>query len=367
MTLSWLEILSLIGTAQGILFFLLLFTRKANRLPNFFLAVFTLIIAGDCFEPIFFRSDFLPEQSYLKALWGGLVFLHGPLLYLYVKYLSDREARFQGLDLIHFAPALLALLLSIPDIISSPQDDTIWDLLAYELFFAQIFLYTGWSIRRLNKYQQGIRDSFSNLESISLKWLWLLVIFTLCIYVISFLSAHLILVYPGNYTTYLLNGLQISLILLVYLLSYKAITQPDLFSTASLRKENHRTDQKKYRTSSLQETEKMNYLEQLNTYMEKKRPYLNPQLSMDQVANDLGINRHQLSQVLNEKVGKNFYDYINTFRVQAFTEILKDPQKEHYTLLALAYESGFNSKTTFNTIFKKNTGMTPSQYKRTQI
>ena len=119
---------------------------------------------------------------------------------------------------------------------------------------------------------------------------------------------------------------------------------------------------KKYASSnlSLREAESINT--QLIAYMEEYEPYLDNQLSLRQLADQLNVNTNYLSQVINEKHEKNFFEFINSYRVNALKQKMENPKNRQFTLLSLAYECGFNSKTTFNTTFKKLTGLTPSQY-----
>ena len=99
-------------------------------------------------------------------------------------------------------------------------------------------------------------------------------------------------------------------------------------------------------------------------YTNHKKPFLNGELTASELADELEMSRHQLSQILNYQLGLNFYDFINEYRVEEFKSRLKLSENNNLTLLGIAYDSGFNSKTTFNTIFKKVTGLTPSQYKK---
>ena len=98
--------------------------------------------------------------------------------------------------------------------------------------------------------------------------------------------------------------------------------------------------------------------------METDQPFLDGKLTLSQVAQNLGISNNHLSQVINENLGKNFYDFVNGYRVALVKEEIANPRKAHLTLLAIAYESGFSSKSSFNEVFKKFTGLTPSQYQK---
>lgn len=119
---------------------------------------------------------------------------------------------------------------------------------------------------------------------------------------------------------------------------------------------------KKYEKSGLKEEEAKRLLKNLKEHMTNEMPYLENNLSLSMLAEQLNISANQLSQLLNEYLNKNFYDFINTYRLKEFKEGVKDPKNCHFTLLSIAYQCGFNSKTTFNTFFKKATGKTPSEY-----
>jgi AraC-like DNA-binding protein len=108
------------------------------------------------------------------------------------------------------------------------------------------------------------------------------------------------------------------------------------------------------------------YTLQLKNHIQEKKPYLDPGLSLRALADQLGMHPNQLSWLLNESIGKNFSEFVNHYRVDAFKHLAKDPKNAHLTLSGLAFESGFNSKTVFNTYFKKETGLTPKQYLKEQ-
>ena len=120
--------------------------------------------------------------------------------------------------------------------------------------------------------------------------------------------------------------------------------------------------QKKYLKSGLKKDDAKIYLAKLKEFMQAEKPYLDNTLGLKDLAKFIDITTNQLSQLLNEQLNQNFYDFVNSYRIEKFKEMIKDPKNSGFTLLALAYECGFNSKTTFNTFFKKSTGKTPSQY-----
>ncbi|WP_413701922.1 helix-turn-helix domain-containing protein [Psychromonas sp. KJ10-10] len=120
----------------------------------------------------------------------------------------------------------------------------------------------------------------------------------------------------------------------------------------------------KYERSGLTQERSQLLLKRLEEYTKNERPYLDANLTVDKLANQSHIPRHYLTQIFSEQLNKNFYLYINEYRVNKVKRLLNEPENNNMTLLEIAYESGFNSKSTFNSIFKKVTKMTPSQYKK---
>ncbi len=108
----------------------------------------------------------------------------------------------------------------------------------------------------------------------------------------------------------------------------------------------------------------MMYAEKLKNYMAKKKPYLDPDLNLPQLAGDLNIPSHYLSQVINQNTGHNFYDFINHYRIEEVKNRIVDPAYQKYSILGIAYDAGFNSKSAFNRVFKKITGQTPTHFKK---
>ena len=120
----------------------------------------------------------------------------------------------------------------------------------------------------------------------------------------------------------------------------------------------------KYATSRLEGDKLEACFLKVETFMAKQKPYLNPDLTLPKMADDLDVSTHHLSQVINERHGSNFFDYINRFRVEEVKRKIASKEFQNYTLLAIAMESGFNSKSAFNRVFKQITNSTPGEYKK---
>ena len=98
--------------------------------------------------------------------------------------------------------------------------------------------------------------------------------------------------------------------------------------------------------------------------MAEKKPYLDPDLQLSSLAKEMKMTRGQLSQLINNGLGENFYDFINRHRVEEVKKLMADPDKENFSLLGIAFEAGFKSKSSFNLIFKRFTGLTPTGYRK---
>jgi adenylate cyclase len=136
----------------------------------------------------------------------------------------------------------------------------------------------------------------------------------------------------------------------------------ELMRQALGEKTNFDLSKRKYKQSLLNKELSEQYQHQLETLMATEKPYLDPNLTLRILAQTLEIPPNHLSRLLNEGFDKNFSEYINSYRLETFKSLAADPKQQHLTILALAYDSGFNSKTVFNTFFKKMMGKTPKAY-----
>jgi AraC-like DNA-binding protein len=238
----------------------------------------------------------------------------------------------------------------IPINSGAPSGSGLGELIAFEGLIVQILTYNILAVRMLRKYR-------------NIRWLEHFLVFLTGIYVLSFTISHLIMMGVEANKFYLL--VQLTITLSIYLLSYKSILIPEIFSLKTSA-DPSRNGMKKYERSGLKPEEAVLYLEQLKLYMEERKAYLNPNMTIDQMAKDMGISRHHLTQVINEHFNKNFYGFVNHYRVEEVKRMITDKKYNHLSLSALGLEAGFKSKTTFNSNFKKETNLTPSEWKNRQ-
>jgi AraC-like DNA-binding protein len=148
-----------------------------------------------------------------------------------------------------------------------------------------------------------------------------------------------------------------------FVYSFYGIKQPVIFGQELKQDAVDKKETDKYIKSGLKQGQAQDYLEKLISYVEVNKPYLNRDLNIHDLSLMIGIQRHNITQVLNENHKRNFFTFINEYRVKEVIERFSDPKYNHYTILAIAFDAGFNSKTTFNSIFKNQTGLTPSKFR----
>ena len=364
-----IEIISWVGGLQGILLVLLLMTRDNNKNANRLLALFIVIITLDCLEPIIFKKGNTgPLFKIWEFLWGGLVFLHGPLLFLYVKKMTTGSPIFLKADLKHYSLPLLyySILLTTFIIPLTERAMDVATVVMYELFFLHLMIYSAASLRSIKNYQPFFHQADSTSNQIGLLWLKMLLITTLCLYTTSFVTAQLQIIDPELEVRPWNLTIQFMLVFIMYTISYKSISQPQIFFPPSHNNSNGITKEK-YRSSSLDRENAHRIQEKLSTYMKEKKPYLDPNLSLETLSRQIGESRYHVSQVINDRFKLKFSDYVNNYRVEEFKLLMLKPGKRKPTVEALAHLSGFNSKTSFHNIFKKMTGKTPSKFYKETI
>ncbi|MNE49063.1 DNA-binding transcriptional regulator MelR [compost metagenome] len=153
----------------------------------------------------------------------------------------------------------------------------------------------------------------------------------------------------------------------VLFIGFFGINQISIFLPAANRNQSESVStpeekKEKYAKSGLDQIQVSIIMKQLESFMTDEKPFKDSELTLNELAKRMNLNPNQLSQVINSETGKTFYHYINTYRINEFLHLLALPENKKFTFLALAYDCGFNSKTTFNKYFKLHTGKTPSEY-----
>ena len=354
----------------------LLLTKKHATTSDRILAVWMFFIGLHLFSFYLYSLDYWDKYPHLSGVHHPFPLLYGPFLYLYILFSIRSDQQFNWQNYLHFMPAVLCYVYMIPFLFFYTPEEKLmlnhglideYDSFITFTIFAFIisgFAYAYTSYRLLNKYNDLTEQNFAYRESIDLNWLkyfiWGIGLIFLIVTIVIIMNEVLGIVFSfdGDLIFYVL------IIIFIFFLGYSGIRHRNIFSDESLN--NSRIVEPKssgeYQRSGLRTEEAVIYHQNLLQLMDTSKPYLEPKLSLSNLADDLNISVNHLSQVINQYEEKNFFDFVNSYRVKEFKERVHDPANKNYSILAVALDSGFNSKSSFNQVFKKITGKTPSQY-----
>lgn len=361
-----------LAAAQGLLLSFFLYYKRKNHVPNLFIASYTLITSFVLFIFQFKDQGLYISVESIRYATFLLIYISGPLLYLYTKYLIGEKQQIDTSIIKHFAaiPVVIGIEMLFPNSVLYTLDHA--DELHPEDAFDQLYIleyililstigYLLISFKKIWVFDGLALNLFSNMESANLNWLRnLLLLFS------AFLFIHLIdtsldyLQWDLKLSSYIMK---LGFPVLIYVISYKALTQPEIFKELRTSELSMPLKQS-YQSSGLKEDMAKQHVDRLLTFMEEEKPYLDCNLTIEDLAKSLGISRHHLTEVINKYLKKNFYEFVNEFRLEKVKTLLLDKSKTHITLVGIAFEAGFNSKTTFNTLFRKETGLTPTAFRK---
>jgi AraC-like DNA-binding protein len=363
-------------------------TKRNPTVADRLLAAWLLLIAIEMGFAIV-NTSIIPLYEFVF-----IPFTYGPLLYLYIKYQTSEHVNFNYNYILHFLPALVVFISAIV-FRGRPvmRLDNFWNtdpFLSFRLiyglsFFISITTYSIIAFVLINRHQRNIQNLVSYTSGrITLSWLLVISISFYVTYVAVFiLGVYVIFAKDPTYDPTLPS--YIGLTFFAFAFSFYGFKQPGIFNeilhqrggkprpdiqasdTGAGAVTESQDNGAKYERSGLKEKDASNYLDRVLQYMESEQPYLDVDLTIHDISTALDIPRHYLTQVINGKLGKNFYTFINEYRIEEVKKLLVDDNYSKYTLTSIAYEAGFNSKSSFNSVFKASTGMTPTQFKEAYL
>lgn len=342
------------GIAIAVFLVFLLASKKQKSEADVVLALWVFTMAVHLFYFYLFFSNQIFNYPFLLAADMPLPLLHAVFLYWYVGSMTDQLPENRNLVALHFLPALMMygylisfFILPAEEKIRIYQNNgagyEVFDNVRFYAIVLSGIVYIGWSIALLSKHEKRILEEFSYQDKIDLLWLRILTWGLGAIWLLIFVSDEI-----------LFGGV----VVFVFLIGFFGIRQARIFTHHVVTE----TEKEKYSKSGLTKELSDKLYESLIRLMKNEALYRKNDLSIDDLASKLDIHPNYLSQVINEREKKNFYDFVNQYRVEEFKKLAADPKNRNLTLLALAFECGFNSKSSFNRYFKKATGQTPSEF-----
>ncbi|GJM27695.1 MAG: hypothetical protein DHS20C17_03300 [Cyclobacteriaceae bacterium] len=371
MTYNLGALLSFLVSFQLFFVALYLFTHKqGNKRNNRLLALVFLMFSVNLMDFSARVSGIIFPIPLLHLLDDCFFFLYGPVLYFYTQGVVYRDFAFKTSDAWHLAPyvsvtfyLIFQILLIGPEAQSEiagqiiSADIPAWVSAASLIIYLHIFCYLWFCWRTVKVYQSVIKDRFSSIDEINLDWLGFMIRMFFGITILGMIN-NIMPVFGSTFFLYF--SVVILLIVSFYFINrvlVKALNQPAIFSGIG------KEETIKYAGSNLTSEEIERYKTQLANLMQENRLYLTADLKCQDLAKELGISPKMLSQVINQSFNQNFFDFINTYRCEEVKRVLQGPDKK-ITIIEAMYQSGFNSKSSFNKEFKKLTGQTPSEFKK---
>jgi AraC-like DNA-binding protein len=391
----------LLGAAQGLFLVLALLTvKKGARQANRFLALFTLTFSITLIDMFLEYTRYYAQAPWLIGVIWTTNYLYGPLLLLYTTALIKKEWTPTRLKtLLHFLPFALSWVIMLPFFLLSAdvkielffgdakslfeassdpvKRQILWSVRLVQFLIIgmilQIGIYLIIILTNLHKHGRRLKDEFSYTDKISLNWLRYIAIATLGLWIIFSFSQLLAGYFQMEIQTD--YALHVMIAVLIYTMGYLGLRQPEIFkeepardpgnSQSSTVTESDSASQKeKYQKSSLDREQAAQLAVLLTEKMQKNSLYLDSQLTLPQLAGAIETTPHYLSQAINGHLGKNFFDFVNEYRIEEAKRRIGAVEKGRMNVLAIALDSGFSSKSAFYTAFKRHTGMTPSEYKQ---
>lgn len=358
-----IEIIIWVGFSQSLFAAIIVIAKKNASISDKILAGWLSLLAIEFFTCI------IDYKVFGAPLLSSSFLLFNPAFYLYIKSLTDKKFNLKPIQLLHLLPfvtfEILAYVFQEIIYLSNffKDNQTLGFRFAFGLAnLISWIVYNYLSFKALYKHRKNIFQEFSNLQNQkALGW----AVFIFVFYNLYCLSAFIIgitvivvdqrplLPHIYNYS---------ALLFLIYILGFYGLRQKDIYPK-ELKNENEDSHENKYSNSILTLKQKSIIKEKIIQYFANEKPYLKPDFNMTILAKEINFPKYQITEVLNTDLGSNFFSFVNKYRVEAVKNMLDDAENK-FSIEAIGYECGFNSKSSFFTVFKKVTGMTPLQYKQ---
>ena len=377
---SFSDILNILTAFLSLFFaFFLLTIKSKNRLSNVLIALYLIISAIDASTVI--TSQLITRKfPGLGILLNTTLFFGPPILYLYIRSLCFYNIKFRKTHLLHAIPFVLAIVLLISrfytenyenkmSILSAKNEVIIEIKLVYLLLHLQTIVYIIASFLVVLRSKRLLLENYSGGSVNHFNWLIsLLTIVAFEIVVSTFKNVFLLYDLDYQYRLFMTITGTVALLFICWLV-LQALRSPELYGKVHAKQllvKQLITDEPNTRLAKNDlSSEDENKISSILAYMESEKPYLEPSLSIYDLSKRLDLPSKDLSILINHHLNKHFFDFVNEYRIKNAMKLLSDKNNKELTVLEILYEVGFNSKSSFNTAFKKHTRQTPTQFRKT--
>lgn len=383
-----LVLLNFAAAIQGIFLTYLIAHNRRKEVRSVVLGTLTFVLSVSLLGGVYGLSGYYKIFPHFTNVADPLFLLYGPLLFTYIFVLTKN--RLPKYYFLHGLPFLAYIMSFIPLYLKSGEEKIQFaeyiflnDNVPVEALFMQlarvvhITIYVFISLFLVRNYQQKIKDNFSNIEKISLDQAKRILYFFLFILLVAL--ASFILGYKLSYSFSISNniiGLFVGVI--IYALAYSTWNKTNIQNAASSKMssedENESNDfaigvnKTKGRTVFVLSDEQLErYRNRLDSVIEQDKVFIENDLSLSELSRKINIQPYQLSELISRIHSESFFDFINRYRIEEIKSRLDDPTSDSYSLLGIAMDCGFNSKSSFNAAFKKFSGQTPSEYRKQKL
>lgn len=341
---------------QSLLFAFVLFTPRYNkRKSNKYLSLLLLTLGIHFVYNILYSNGFY--LSVLPAYSCSYGYLYGPLIFLHIKFHLVKDATFKPVYWFHFAPFLVILITTI-------LGYTFCNILGAWILPVMLG-YSFISFWEIAVYKKTILQVTSRNQDSEIKWLKTMLVIMVVIVIINMIQSQRNTLMIGSFEISMEALVQIGVLVLVNIITYHGLKSPQSFQQIS---ESDLVISKsaeiKNRVAPIDTKVLEDLANQLEKYMKQDQPYLNPDLNLNTLAKALEVPEKTISQTINQLIRSNFSDYVNSYRIADAKSMLEHQTETSLSIKEIMYDVGFNSRSVFNTVFKKKTGLTPSEYKK---
>ena len=364
----------LIGTVNAVFFSILIFKKAKRSVADIMLGIWLLVLSVQLLIPFIYLMD--ESKTFRLAGYESMILsYHSIFLFNYIILITGEKYSTKRI-LKNFLPAFIVTVYFIIVLVTLTHEERvqlfnadlkmpikIWGAFLGVLSCLEVYL--GLSFIKLRKHKKKVLQLYSYHDNIDLYWLWkLLITFSIFYAVVMVLAIVFFFIgMPLYFGDFIFYGL---LVVFIFFLGYWGWQQGTIFSNENgypitEETENSSANNKNERSEKFEKTEEGIMLENIMT---ERKLFLNQSLSLNDLTNETNLPPHQLSKIIHHDFGMNFFEFVNRYRVSYFKEIVNLPQFQHYTILAIGFECGFNSKASFNRIFKEYTGLTPGEFKK---